>query len=51
MAKTKLTKLAHTRLTAEDLEKLLVLADQRQQTVSQIIRKALIDQCLIRNQP
>jgi hypothetical protein len=45
----KLEKTLYTRVTDADFQVLASLADQRQQSLSQLIRKTLIDQGLIRN--
>ena len=47
--KTTLNKTVYTRITGADFAVLNMVADQRQQTISQVIRKALIDQGIIRN--
>lgn len=41
--KARLDKVVYSRITAEDLRVLTDLADERQQTISQLIRKVLID--------
>ena len=43
----KLEKTLYTRVTDADFQVLTSLADQRQQSISQVIRKALIDQQLL----
>lgn len=40
---TKLDRVVYARITTEDYRALNVLADERQQTISQLIRKILID--------
>jgi hypothetical protein len=40
---TKLERVVYARLTNEDYRALNLLADKRQQTISQLIRKILID--------
>lgn len=40
---TKLERVVYARITTEDYRALNVLADERQQTISQLIRKVLID--------
>lgn len=39
----KLNKTVYTRITSSDFAALTALADERQQSISQVIRKALID--------
>ena len=43
MTKVRLQRVVYTRVTNEDFAILNELADERQQTVSQLIRKILID--------
>jgi hypothetical protein len=40
---TKLEKTLYTRVTEQDFRALIEVADQRQQSISQLIRKTLID--------
>jgi hypothetical protein len=40
---TKLERVVYARITTEDYRALNILADERQQTISQLIRKILID--------
>ncbi len=40
---TKLERVVYTRITDDDYRALNLLADERQQTISQLIRKILID--------
>ena len=40
---TKLERVVYARITTEDYRALNVLADKRQQTISELIRKILID--------
>jgi hypothetical protein len=42
-SKIKLTKTVYARITSQDFADLTDLADERQQSISQVIRKALID--------
>jgi hypothetical protein len=44
---TKLERVVYARITTEDYRALNVLADERQQTISQLIRKILIDSGVI----
>jgi hypothetical protein len=45
----KLEKVVYARVTTDDLYAISALAEERQQSISQLIRKTLIDQGLIRN--
>lgn len=44
---TKLEKVVYARVTTDDLYAISILAEQRQQSISQFIRKTLIDTGII----